>query len=326
MLGFVLRRILTSVLVVAVASVAVFAMVAGLGDPLADLRVRNPPPPAEVIERRRQALDLDKPVVERYGLWLNRVVRGDLGRDNRGQEVAPILWRRLQITLRMVVVAVLIALVLAVLVGVFSAVRQHSLGDHVATFAGFLFLSMPVFWLAALLKEYGAIRVNRLFGTRLVSTVGAQSPDLAGGFWHRMGDYASHLALPALALALVTFAAWSRYQRAAMLDVLDADYVRLARAKGVSPRGVLFRHALPNALIPLTTVVAVDVGAVLGGAVITERVFGWNGMGTMLVEGIRRYDTNVVMAWLMVTSVFVILCNLVADLLYGVLDPRVRHA
>lgn len=326
MLGFVVRRLLVSVLVMFVASMLVFTMVASLGDPLADLKNRQPPPPASVIELRREALNLDKPIVARYGIWLGNFLTGDMGVDNRNREVYPRLKRALGITLRMVVLAVLLALALAVVVGVFSAVRQYSVGDYAATFLGFLFLSTPVFWLAALLKEYAAIRINRFLGTTIVYTVGAETPNLTGSFTDRWANYLGHLALPTIALALISFAAWSRYQRATMLDVLNSDYVRLARAKGLSNRRVLVRHALRNALIPLTTVVAIDFAAVFGGAVITERVFAWQGMGTLLVEGVRTYDPNMVLAWLMVTGVIVILFNLMADILYGVLDPRIRFS
>jgi peptide/nickel transport system permease protein len=324
MLAFVVRRIVVSVVLMLVASALVFAMVASLGDPLAALRNRQPPVPAHVLEAKRQELHLDDPIVVRYAVWLGDFVEGDMGADVRGRDVQPRLVRALGITLRMVVLATLIAVVLAVVVGVYSAVRQYSAGDYVATFTGFLFLSMPVFWLAALLKEYAAIRINDLFGSTIVFTVGAESPNLAGGLWDRVADYAGHLALPTIALAMVTFAAWTRFQRASMLDVLDSDYVRLARAKGLSNSRVLVRHALRNALIPLTTVVAIGFGGIFGGAVITERVFAWQGMGTLLVEGVRNYDPNLVLAWLMVTGALVIAANLVADILYGVLDPRVR--
>jgi peptide/nickel transport system permease protein len=326
MLGFVVRRLLVSLLVMLVASMLVFTMVASLGDPLAELKNRQPPPPASVIQNRREELNLDKPIVARYGIWLADFVRGNMGEDNRSREVYPRLKRALFITLRMVILATLLALALAVVVGVYSAVRQYSVGDYIATFLGFLFLSTPVFWLAALLKEYAAIRINNLFDSTIVYTVGSESPNLSGTLMERYADYLGHLALPTLALALISFAAWSRYQRATMLDVLNSDYVRLARAKGLSNRRVLVRHALRNALIPLTTVVAIDFAAVFGGAVITERVFAWQGMGTLLVEAVRTYDPNVVLAWLMVTGVIVILFNLLADILYGVLDPRIRFA
>lgn len=325
MLGYVIRRLVTSVLVLLVASMLIYFTVTSFGDPLAELRGRNPPVPEQIIELRRSQLNLDRSPPERYALWLGGVVQNDFGDDLQGREVAPRLWAAMLITLRMVVAATVLAVVLAVGVGVYSAVRQYSAGDYVATFAGFFFLSTPVFFLAALLKEYGAIRINRVLGGQWVYTIGAQSPNLAGTFWERMADYAGHMVLPVVSLAVISFAAWSRYQRASMLDVLNSDYIRLARAKGISSARVLVRHGLRNALIPLTTVVAIDFAAVIGGAIITERVFAWPGMGTLLIDGITRYDPNVVLAWLMVTGLVVIVFNLIADILYGVLDPRIRN-
>ncbi len=325
MLGFVIRRLLTSVVVLFLASILVFTAVALGGDPLAELR-SNPLTPPQVIEAKRRELNLDKPVPVRYGIWLKGFLSGDMGKDNRNRDVQNRISRAFFLTLRMSVIAAFVAVVLAIAVGVYSAVRQYSISDYVFTFTGFLFLSMPVFWLAALLKLYGAVRFNNLFGedVTIVYTAGAQSPNLPEGFWARMADYAGHLALPALALALISYAAWSRYQRATMLDVLNSDYVRLARAKGLKSSRVLVRHALRNALIPLTTVVAIDIGAVFAGAVITETVFAWQGMGRLLIQSIRTYDANTLLAWMMVVGVFVILFNLVADILYGVLDPRIR--
>jgi peptide/nickel transport system permease protein len=325
MLSFIIRRLLITIPLVLLASVLVFLLVANSGDPLADLKGRQPPVPPQVIEAREKLLYLDKPMPQRYWTWLTNFVQGDMGKSIRGIEVRPLLWQRMKVTLRMVVLASIVAIVLAIGAGVLSAVKQYTVTDYTFTFAGFLFLSMPVFWLAALLKEYGAIRLNRLFGQQVVFTVGAETPNLTGSLGHRLADYAGHLFLPTVALALISFAAWSRYQRATMLDVLGSDYIRLARAKGLSRSRVMVRHALRNALIPLVTVVAIDTGAVFGGAVITERVFAWQGMGALLVQGVETSDANILMAWLMVTSVLVVLFNLIADVLYAVLDPRIRY-
>ena len=325
MLSFVVRRLLISVPIVLLSSLLVFLLVANSGDPLADLKGRTPPVPAQVIQARRHQLYLDRSQPQRYWLWFTHFVRGDMGSSIRGIQVRPLLLQRLAVTLRMVVLASVVAVVLAVGAGVVSAVRQYTVTDYSFTFLGFLFLSMPVFWLAALLKEYGAIRLNRLFGRQVVFTVGDHTPNLTGTLGHRLADYAGHLLLPTVALALISFAAWSRYQRATMLDVLSSDYIRLARAKGLSRSRVMVRHALRNALIPLVTVVAIDTGAIFGGAVITERVFSWHGMGELLVQGVTSSDINVVLAWLMVTSVIVVGFNLLADVLYAVLDPRIRY-
>jgi peptide/nickel transport system permease protein len=325
MFSFIVRRLLIAIPLVLLSSVLVFLLVANSGDPLADLRARNPPVSPQVIAERERELLLDKPLPQRYATWLTNFVQGDMGKSVRGVEVRPLLWQRLKVTLRMVVLASILAVILAIGAGVLSAVKQYTPTDYAFTFLGFLFLSMPVFWLAALLKEYGAIRLNTLFGTQVVYTVGAETPNFAGTFAERIGDYAGHLILPTLALALISFAAWSRYQRATMLDVLGSDYIRLARAKGLSKSRVMTRHALRNALIPLVTVVAIDIGAVFGGAVITERVFSWQGMGSLLVDSVTANDVNVLLAWLMVTSVLVVVFNLIADVLYAVLDPRIRY-
>jgi glutathione transport system permease protein len=325
MTSFIIRRLLIAIPLVVLSSVLVFLLVANAGDPLADLKSRNPPVPAQVIADREHQLGLDKPLSQRYVSWITNFAQGDMGVSIRGVEVRPLLWQRLKVTLRMVVLASILAIVLAVGAGVLSAVKQYTPTDYTFTFLGFLFLSMPVFWLAALLKEYGAIRLNSVFGKQVVFTVGAETPNLTGSLGHRLADYAGHLILPTLALALISFAAWSRYQRATMLDVLGSDYIRLARAKGLSRSRVMVRHALRNALIPLVTVVAIDTGAVLGGAIITERVFSWQGMGALLIQGVETNDVNVVLAWLMVTSVLVVLFNLIADVLYAVLDPRIRY-
>lgn len=143
--------------------------------------------------------------------------------------------------------------------------------------------------------------------------------------WGKITDIAGHMILPTLSLTLITYASWSRYQRGSMLDVLNSDYVRLARAKGLRSRQVMVRHALRTALIPLTTITAIDIGAIFGGAIVTETVFNWDGMGRYLVGSVQLRDVNAVLGWLMISGVIVIVFNIIADLLYAVLDPRIRY-
>jgi peptide/nickel transport system permease protein len=325
MVSFIIRRLFISIPVLVLSSVLVFLLVANSGDPLGDLKGRNPPVPKQVLDLRRHELNLDKPLPARYWIWITGFVRGDMGTAVNGRDVRTLLGERLVVTMRMIILATLLALALAILTGVISAVRQYHVSDYAFTFAGFLFLSMPVFWLAALLKEYVAIKFNQAFGHRVFYTVGAETPNLTGSLVYRLGDYAGHLVLPLLTLALISYASWSRYQRSTMLDVLSSDYIRLARAKGLSRSRVMIRHALRNALIPIATVVAIDTGTLFGGAVLTERVFSWQGMGSLLVQGISQVDVNVVLAWLMVSAIIIILFNLVADILYAFLDPRIRY-
>lgn len=325
MLAFTVRRLAISIPVVIASSFIVFVLVATAGgDPLADLRLRPGVSPA-TIELRRQQLNLDKPVLERYGIWVKGVVTGDLGRSISNEEVRPLLFRRLAVTLRLVLFATVVAVILAVVIGSLGAVKQYSKFDYAATFGAFVFFSMPVFWLAALLRDIG-IRINRSVGEQLFYVVGEQTPNLSGGWWTVTADRFGHIVLPSLTLILISMASWSRFQRGSMLEVLNGDYIRTAKAKGLPASRVLFRHALRNAMIPVVTVVAIDFATILGGAVITETVFGWSGMGRLLVDALKVQDVNVVQAWLLVTAVLVVLFNLVADLLYGYLDPRIRRA
>lgn len=269
MLVYVARRLLVSVPVLLASSVLVFLMVANSGDPLSELKERNPPVPEQVLEARRSQLHLDRPLPERY--W-----------------------------------------------------HQYTVTDYTLTFAGFVFLSMPVFWLAALLKEFGAIRLNQVLGRQWVFVVGDQSPNLTGPLGHRLADDAGHLLLPTVAIALGAYAGWSRFQRDSLLEALGSDHLRLARAKGLPRWRVTTLHALRNALAPLVTVVAIDAAGILGGVFVVEQVFSWHGMGELFVQGLLASDMNVVLACLTVSSAIVILFNLLADILCAVLDPRIR--
>jgi len=326
-LFFTIRRVLGSVMVLIASSFLVFLMTAFSFDPLAQYRQRNPPPPPEFFEALRERLGLNDPLLVRYFSWLKGAVSGDFGVNVNSVPVADQLFGRLAVTGRLVIAAMLLAVLLAIVVGVVSAVRQYKASDYFFTVFAYILIALPTFWFAALLKEFVAIGINDLVGEKLLFTLGEETPGIASYgttsmiFWDRIG----HLVLPTLSLGLLTFAAWSRFQRASMLDVLSADYMRLARAKGLPWRRVIVKHGLRNALIPLTTVVAIGVGAIFGGAIVTEQVFVWHGMGEYLIQdGIAKNDINVVLGWLLISAFFVVLFNLIADLLYAVLDPRIR--
>ncbi|WP_406074654.1 ABC transporter permease [Micromonospora sp. NBC_01638] len=323
--GFALRRLLVAIPVLFVSTFLIFLAVAKSGDPLAELRERQPPVPPHTIAAEEARLGLDQPVLQRYWNWLTGVLQGDLGPSvDRNADIGMEIGSRLGITMRFVLIAMLIATVLAILVGVVSAVRQYSWLDYLFTSTGFLFLAMPSFWLAVLLKQ-GGIELNTLVGHTLIYTVGDSSvipPPTLGG---RIADLAGHLVLPTITLVLINFAAWSRFQRSSMLDVLGSDYVKLATAKGLRRRTVLRKYALRTALTPLVTVIALDFTAVFAGAVVTETVFQWRGMGDYLLESINGRDVNAVMAWLLVAAVAVVVFNLLADILYAALDPRIRR-
>ncbi len=323
MFGYIVRRVAISIPVLLLASFIVFALVSWSGDPLAELKATPGISPATLKVRERQ-LHLDEPVVERYYNWIKGASHGDLGESVKLHEpVRTLLWRRLGVTFRLVFVATLLGVLIAVAIGMYAAVKQYSVFDHVSTFLALVFFSMPVFWLAAVLKDLG-IRANTALHRRIFFTVGEGTPNLAGGLVSHWSDQFGHLLLPSITLILISIAGWSRYQRAAMLDVLNSDYVRTARAKGLSEGVVLRRHALRNAFIPVITVIALDFGAVLGGAVVTELVFSWKGMGVLLIESLENQDVNVVLGWLLVSAGLVIVFNLLADIAYGYLDPRLR--
>jgi peptide/nickel transport system permease protein len=327
MLAYTIRRLLVSIPVLLIGSMIVFGLTLFTGDPVEEKYAgRNPPTPQITIDNERARLRLDEPIVTQYWTWLkNLVVHQDFGPSiNASTNIGHELGTRLFVTLRLVFFAMVLALVLAIITGVLSATKQYSKLDYFFTFLGFVFLAMPTFWIAVLLKQ-GAVAYNEATGTRTFYTIGARSEIRDPGFWTGVLDTAGHMILPTLSLALISYAAWSRFARSSMLEVLNSDYVRLARAKGLKRRTVLIRHALRTALIPMTTVSALGIAAIIGGAVITETVYEWQGMGRFLINSIYARDRYAIMGWLLVAGFFVVLGNLIADLLYGVLDPRIRY-
>lgn len=327
MAGYLIRRLFAGVLTLLVASFLLFLLVAVSGNPLATL-MANPHISPATIAAARQELGLNQPLLLRYWTWLTHMLSGSFGTSTTGQPVGAELGSRLLVTLQMVLPAVVLSIIVGVLVGVISAVKQYSIMDNALTGLAYLFYSAPVFVVAILLKDFLALDLNKAVGHTVLYTIGENTPGTTGA-WQVFTNALGHTVLPVLTLTLVTYAGWSRYQRASMLDVLNADYVRFARAKGLSPRRVLYVHALRNALIPVVTVIALDFATILGGAILTETAFGWDGMGQFLYQGLTgpvSPDTAVVQAWLMVVATAVIVFNILADVLYAVLDPRIRLA
>jgi peptide/nickel transport system permease protein len=496
MFFFIVRRMLVSIPILLASSFVMFFLVTISGDPLADLRISTNPNRDQLIAARRQRLNLDESFISRYIDWLSGILRGDFGQNRDGQDVSALLGDAVVTTFRLVLLATLISIVLGIVVGIITAVRQYSIIDYSSTFAAFLFFSLPVFWLAVLLKEFGAIKFNdfleapglsatgivilsvlpaifayglvrgeprrrlavgaitglafmvvlliidatdwmynpglslgvvallslgagvgaaalfaplenrrvlaagvltALVGVvgsivfnswiedptwaqltlllffslvtgfvvgsavggevdrrpavsagiwatlgvglivvvdqfisawspgRTIATIGPQSPNLEGPFWFRMIDYAGHQILPSLSLALIGFATFMRFTRSSMLETLKSDYVRTAKAKGLPGTQVIMRHAFRTALIPVMTVVTISIATIIEGAVITERVFAWKGMGSLFIEGLTNVDPYPVMGFLLITSIVIIFMNAVADIMYAYLDPRIRR-
>ncbi|TNM68114.1 ABC transporter permease [Streptomyces sp. NP160] len=507
MVAFVLRRLLISIGVFFVATFLMYVLVANAGDPLEDLYgITDPGDRAARIASRTEIMQLNTPVVVRYLHWLGDLVgylwgSGSLGVNRTGQAVAPLLGLALSSTLRLVLLSTVLAIVTGIAVGIVSALRQYTSFDYTLTFFSFVFYSLPIFWAAVLLKQFGAIAFNDwlgdpvvplpvllvlavvggLFGVSLVggrtwakrglafaggflvvaavllvvsqtdflarptlgpvgvsvlglaaavgvtalvsglaarrvliaslagavvgiviyvatvgvladptwplllglfavtlvvaggigagiggidrsravraavlsaavvaalsfvdwlmyawpdyvtnsfgrpiATIGSNTPNFDGTLWQTTLDTLTHLVLPSVTLVLISFAQYTRYTRSSMLETMNQDYVRTARAKGLTERTVIMRHAFRNALIPVTTLVALDFAAVVGGAVITERIFGWQGMGTLFLGGVQTVDPPPVMAFFIVAAAAVLLLNIVADLVYAYLDPRIR--
>lgn len=497
MFFFIIRRLLVSVPILLAASFVMFGMVTISGDPLAEFRQSTDPNAPQTMATMRQVLELDKPFAERYFDWLGGLFQGDFGLNRDGQEVSALLSNAIGTTLRLIILATIASILLGLFIGIVSAVRQYSLLDYSSTFTAFLFFSLPVFWVAVLLKEFGAIRFNdylerpglsvlgiailtaltalfvaalaggsvqrratagaiaavvsvvalviidatdwltnpglslpvvillslgasvvaamiyaplshrpvvisaavaalvgvigsivadsfiqdggfgRLFlllvvslavgaaagmllggeidrraavqagmtstffvGTivvfdrfvsawspgRTIGTVNPKPPNLDEPFWETMVVYAGHQILPSIALALVGFATYMRFTRASMLETMHSDYVRTAKAKGLPATQVILRHAFRTALIPVMTVITISFATAIEGAVITERVFAWNGgMGTLFIEGLQEVDPYPVMGFLVVVSISIVVLNAVADIMYAYLDPRIRR-
>lgn len=508
MYNFIFRRALSSLGVLLVATFLIYILVDIAIDPLEDLRASTAPNKQALMDARIAMLELDTPSPVRYLGWLAGIAGCFIGKCDLGsawstnQQVSDILVSSLGVTIKLVALATVIAMILGIAVGVISALRQYTGFDYTMIFVSFLLYSLPSFWVAVLLKQWGAIgfndfladpsvglptiiilgaiagfvwqaifagdfkrralvfaasglvtagiifytlntgwllspslgpvviavttaaagvaltaimaglrnrralysaittgilagvvwyamqfvfvnfstmltlvfaalfigvgvligwafggydravsmRISALVGLigflllfvdrvmqawqpyfnssaingRPIATIGSATPGLKGSFWTLQLDSFTHLILPTIVLVLVSFAGYTRYSRASMLEVMNQDYVRTARAKGLSERVVVVRHAFRNSLIPLATIIPLDFAGILGGAVITERIFGWSGMGTMFLSGLQHHEIDPVMAYVLIIGAVAIIANFLADLLYAVLDPRIR--
>lgn len=500
MIAFIVRRLVTSFFVLLAATMVIFGLTSVAGDPLADLRELPGADGERRMADRIERMHLDDPVWLRYLNWLTGLFRGTLGVNRDGQDVGVMLGDALSATLQLVLAATVLAVVIGVCVGIISALRQYSAFDYGVTLAAFVCFSLPLFWVAVMLKQYIAISFNdwlrdpvipptvivvvaviaglvwaaiaigdrkvkliafgagaavtavtltllsvtgwfadpgigligiavlaggtavglsmlisglqyrgplyaalaaagigvllseildpvladptwaEIFGLALatvivcvalgyglggllrqqaitgavltglitggvifvdrmlqsfasysdmvrgrpISTIGAGTPNFNGDFWQTNLDSAGHLLLPSMALILISLATYTRYSRSSMLEVMNLDYVRTARAKGLPERTVITKHAFRNGMIPITTLMAVDFASVIGGAVVTENVFGWQGMGILFTTGLQQVDPAPVMAFFIVSGTSIVIFNMLADIVYAYLDPRIR--
>ena len=343
MTRYIFKRLLQGIPLLFVISIILFALMMNMGDPVATMGGRRVTRAADYQRLRRQ-LGLDKPIYTQYLYWLigndwakvdldgdgiaetsgirHGVLRGDFGTSlvNRGKPVFSVIAERLPNTLILMVASEVIIILGALLVGVYSALRQYSALDNVVTTLSFIGYSMPIFFIALLSMYIFAVLFKRL-GLPYLPTVGMFDPQIG----KTTGQVLLHMILPVMSISVISFAAYSRYIRSTMLEVMNQDYIRTARSKGLSRRSIIYIHALKNASLPIVTVVGLDLPFLLGGAVVTERVFAWPGMGRLFLDYLSRSDTPVVMGILMLIAVAVVVFQIITDVVYAWLDPRIRY-
>jgi peptide/nickel transport system permease protein len=363
MTTFIIRRLLQSVILLFFVSILIYIILNIVpGGPFDMLKLSNPRLGQSHIDRLNALLDLDKPLLPgqycpkeagvqqpcrfdqgRYIRWLGRVVKGDLGESwtmKPGVPVLEMILGRLGYTVLLMGISTLLAILLAVPIGIYSAVRQYSLADYTVTALAFFGQSMPTFWTGLMAMAIfsvalgwfptGGVRTSGMEGDIIealgrIFSFGRTYPELAGKELASIKDGLVHVALPALVLTYFNMAGWVRYTRTSMLEVLRQDYMRTARAKGLRERVVILKHGLRNALIPLITILALTIPGLFGGAIITETIFSWPGMGRMQIDAIANVDWPVVQGLLVIQAFLLIFSNLMADVMYAVVDPRIQY-
>lgn len=316
MSAFLLRRFAQAVLLLFIVSMIGFAILhLAPGGPLSQFAAGGEMAQQD-LDRIAEQLGLNRPLPIQYAEWLWRMLAGDWGHSYRdGQPVLHVIASHIGATLELMLTSTLLAMLLGAWIGIFGAIRRYSLFDSLATIGAMIALSIPTFW----------------FGLVVIYVFSVGLGWLPAGNRYTIGDgsllnQVHHLIGPVMVLALVSTAVWSRYMRSSMLEVVNQDYVRTARAKGLPEPSILIRHALRNALLPMITITGLHVPTLLSGALVTETIFTWPGMGRLFLDSISYRDYPVVMGILMFTAVLVLLGSLVADLLYGIADPRISRS
>ena len=314
MIRFLVRRLVQSLVLLWLVSIIGFAVLhLAPGGPLAEFTLVPGMTPAQLKMIAHQ-MGLDRPLPVQYWEWFRRMLAGNWGHSYRdSQPVLDVIAAHIGPTLELMVSSTIIAILLGTWVGVLGAIRRYSVFDYLATVGAMIALSIPTFW-------FGLV-VIYIFSVKLAWLPAGNLYTIGNGTFL---DYAVHLIAPSIVLALVTIAIWSRYLRASMLEVVNQDYIRTARAKGVPERRILFRHTIRNALLPMITIAGLQLPTLLSGALVTETVFTWPGMGRLFLDSIGYRDYPVVMGILMFSAILVLLGNFLADMLYAVADPRIR--
>ncbi|MBU0511568.1 MAG: ABC transporter permease [Chloroflexi bacterium] len=340
---YIIRRILQAIPLLFIISLMLFVLMINTGDPLATMGGRRVSRP-EDRERLARQLGLDQPMYKQYLYWLvgndwtmidmdgdgiletpgtrKGVLRADFGNSlvRRGKAALDIIMERLPNTLILMIPAEIIVIAISLGVGVYSALRQYTLIDHTITGLSFIGYSMPIFFIALVSMYIFGVNFKR-WGLPYLPTVGMFDPKVG----KTTGQIILHMVLPIFSMTVITAAGYSRFVRSQMLEVISEDYIRTARAKGLPNRMVITGHALKNAALPLVTIIGLDIPLLLGGAVVTESIFAWPGMGRLFIDHLSRSDTPVVMGILMMISIAVVFSQLITDVVYAWLDPRIRY-
>lgn len=342
MAKYLIKRLLEAIPLLLLVSIIIFVLLQLSGDPLATLGGRTPPR-ADDVARLRVALGLNQPLHMQYVFWLlgndwypldldgdgvadpledrkprelrYGVIRGDFGNSIATRQPAmDLVVERLGNTLILTVTSEVVIIVLSLGVGIYSALRRYTMSDTLIMGTSFILYSMPIFWLALILQYIFGVQLD------ILPTVGMYDP-IAG---RTFAQISTHLILPVTTIALISVAAYSRYIRSSMLEVMNSDFIRTARSKGLNSRRILMVHALKNASIPIVTLIALDLPFLLAGAVVTEQIFGWPGMGRLFINSLGRSDFPVLMGLLMMIAIAVVLTQILLDIAYTWLDPRIR--
>lgn len=342
MYKYIIRRILQAIPLFFIVTFVLFVLMQNTGDPLSSMGGRMPTR-AEDRVRLRQALGLNDPILVQYVYWLvgndwrqvdtdgdgeldrwgtrKGIIRGDFGTSIVTRQPAiKVVGDRVQNTLLLTITAEVVIIVGALFIGLYSAIRQYSVLDHIFTTLSFVIYSVPVFLLGIIFIYLFAVQFKR-WGLPYLPTSGMYDPMRGPS----TGEYIRHLILPVATIAFISIAGYSRYIRSTMLEVISSDYIRTARAKGLKESRTLFVHAFKNASLPLVTLIGLDIPLLIAGAVVTETIFAWPGMGKMFIDHLERSDTPVVMALLVIITIAVVTTQLIVDIVYTWLDPRIRY-
>lgn len=325
MTAYIVRRLLWMVPILLGVSVLTFAMLKNVpGDPVSQMMATGRSGGARVTQADRERLarqyGLDKPVYVQYVDWLREITRGNLGTSfESNRPVLELILERLPNTMKLAGISLVLTLLIALPLGIVSAVKQNTATDYGLTFLSFVGISIPSFWLALMILYFFGVELH-WFPTR-----GMRSIMVEPGFWNELKDSVQHYIMPVFAVTLIGLSGYVRFQRAAMLEVIGQDYIRTARAKGVPERTVILKHAWRNALLPVITLLGYVLVVLVEGSIVVETIFTWPGMGLLAVDALSNKDYPLVMGVVLLSSVMILLGTLLSDILYAVVDPRVRY-